>query len=296
MSGEQVAVLMGGPDAEREVSMQSGRAVAAALRDAGWDVHEHVIDQPGERQLRSLAGDVVFPALHGPWGEGGPLQTLLEQDERPFVGSTAAAAALCMDKGRTKTLAESLGIATPTWVLVRASRGCPMPPPVVIKPNDDGSSIDLRFCDSQQDADETADAMVDDRGSALVERWITGRELTVGVVCGRALPIVEVVPHGGVYDYAAKYDRDDTRYIVDPPLEPMHTERMIESATALCEHASVRDVARVDYLLDEDGPWLLEINTMPGFTGHSLLPMAAKAHGWDMPALCDRLVRAALER
>ena len=294
MSGASVAVLMGGPDAEREVSIQSGLAVAAALRDAGWLVHEHVIGKLDEAALRSLTGDLVFPALHGPWGEGGPLQTLLESDGRPFVGSSAAVAALCMDKAETKALAESLGIATPAWSVVRERRGCPLPPPVAIKPNDDGSSIDLHLCDSQSSADEAVNAMVSDRGSALVERWVSGRELTVGVVCGEPLPIIEIVSSSGVYDYAAKYDRDDTRYIVDPPLEDRHRERMIESTRVLCAQAGIRHVARVDYLLDEDGPWLLEINTMPGFTSHSLLPMAADAQRWDMPTLCDRLVRAAI--
>lgn len=286
---------MGGPDAEREISIQSGREVAAALRTAGWTVHEHLIDRLDEVSLGSLAGDIVFPALHGPWGEGGPMQELLEQDRRPFVGSPASVAAMCMDKGRTKNLAESLGIATPRWSVLSECWGCPLPPPVVIKPNDDGSSIDLHRCDTQSAADEAVNAMVNDRGSALVEQWITGRELTVGIVCGVPLPLVEIVPSSGVYDYAAKYDRDDTRYIVDPPLEDNHRERMIESTSVLCEQAGIRHLARVDFLLDHEGPWLLEINTMPGFTSHSLVPMAAKARGWDMPALCDRLVRAALE-
>jgi len=293
MSRAAVAVLMGGPDAEHAVSIGSGSAVAAALRSAGWTVHEHVIDQPDARQLGSLAGDIIFPVLHGPWGEGGPLQALLEQDSRPFIGSPAEAAARCMDKGRAKQLAAELSIATPTWALIHAADGCPITPPVVVKPNDDGSSVDLQRCDTADEADAAVNTMVQARGAALVEQWIVGRELTVGIVCGDPLPIVEIVPHGGVYDYAAKYHRDDTQYIVHPPLDPKHAEHMIESAVALCEQAGVQDVARVDYLLDKDGPWFLEINTMPGFTDHSLLPMAAMAVGWDMPTLCDRLVRAA---
>jgi D-alanine-D-alanine ligase len=283
---------MGGPDAEREISIQSGRAVAAALKRAGWAVHEHVIDRLDEAALRSLAGDIVFPALHGPWGEGGPLQTLLESDGRPFVGSTASVAALCMDKAETKSLATSLGIATPAWSVVRQPLGCPLPPPVVIKPIDDGSSIDLHRCDTQSASDRAVNTMVDTRGAAMAERWITGRELTIGLVCGEPLPIVEILPHDGVYDYAAKYDRDDTRYIVDPPLDRVHTERMIESTRLLCDRIGLRHVGRVDFLLDEEAPWLLEVNTMPGFTSHSLLPMAASARGWDMPSLCDRLVRS----
>lgn len=296
MSTHRIAVLMGGPDAERAVSIRSGQAVSSALAEANWAVEQHIIDRIDASQLAALSGDVIFPVLHGPWGEGGDLQALLETNGRPYVGSSPTAAATCMDKDRTKTIAASLGIATPNWKLVQHAQPCPLPPPVVIKPHADGSSIDLHLCSSQDQADAAIASVVRAHGAALVERWITGREMTVGIVAGETLPIVEIVPARGVYDFAAKYDRDDTQYLVNPSVDQDDATAMVKAARMLCQTIGARDVARVDFLLDQAGPWLLEVNTMPGFTDHSLLPMAAKAHGWDMPSLCDRLVRAAIAR
>jgi D-alanine-D-alanine ligase len=296
VSTHRIAVLMGGPDAERDVSIRSGQAVAAAISTAGWAVEQYVIDHIDKTDLAALSGDVIFPVLHGPWGEGGGLQTLLEADGRAYVGSTPDVAAVCMDKDRTKTIAAALGIVTPEWVLVKQPEPCPIAPPVAVKPHADGSSIDLHLCSTQDDADAAVAAVTNCHGAALVERWITGREMTVGIVTGQALPIVEIMPACGVYDFAAKYDRDDTQYVVNPSVDQDDAATMVKAAITLCETIGARDVARVDFLLDQTGPWLLEINTMPGFTDHSLLPMAAKAHGWDMPSLCERLVHAAISR
>ncbi|MBT4767240.1 MAG: D-alanine--D-alanine ligase [Phycisphaerae bacterium] len=296
MSTRSIAVLMGGPDAERPVSIKSGHAVAKALTASGWSVAEHIIDRITGPELAALSGSIVFPVLHGPWGEGGDLQILLESDGRPYVGSPPKAAATCMDKDRTKTIAASLGIATPDWALLRQPEPCPLRPPVVIKPHADGSSIDLYLCDTQNEADAAVTTVIESHGAALVERQITGREMTVGIVNGQALPLIEIVPACGVYDFAAKYDRDDTQYLVNPSVNQDAAATMVEAALTLCQEVGARDIARVDFLLDENGPWLLEVNTMPGFTSHSLLPMAASAHGWDMPRLCDRLAHAAIAR
>lgn len=302
-----VLVLAGGPDAEHGVSLESAAGVAAALRGAGAEVHQVVIERPTLDELAVLPGEVVFPALHGSYGEGGPLQDLLEALGRPFVGSGARAARTAMDKLATKLLAAGLGIATtPAHVFNVGDTTCPLDLPVVVKPVHDGSSVGLHMCpdlESWAFAHAAVSHDIAERpGRAyMIEPMVRGRELTVGVVEGSAglvaLPLIEIVPREGVYDYAAKYDRDDTRYVVDPDLPGSVTDRCRRAAISLAGAIGVRDLCRVDFLLDRaDEPWMLEVNTMPGFTSHSLLPMAAAASGLEMPALCAHLVRAAAGR
>lgn len=309
MSVASVLVFGGGPDAERAVSLDSARGVAQALRDAGFTVYHETIDCPTLTELRDLSGDVVFPVLHGAWGEGGPLQDLLEADGRPYVGSGPSAARMAMDKLATKLVAARLGIPTPEAVALNVRDAvCPLGLPVVVKPVHEGSSVGLHLC---RDEAAWASALDDARRAAhdspgrvcMAERLIGGRELTVGLVARpgtatlAALPVIEIVPAAGPYDYSAKYERDDTQYRVAPNLPAGVAERIGRDAERLAAALGVRHLARVDFLLDaEDRPWLLEINTMPGFTSHSLLPMAARAVGLDPPALCRSLVGAALAR
>ncbi len=302
-----VLVLGGGPDAERDVSIVSSRAVAQALMDSGrFEVRYELIESIGPCDVRAMAGDVVFPVLHGPFGEGGPLQDLLEQSGRAYVGSGPRAARLAMDKITTKLLASSLGIATPEAAVINPMDPvCPIGTPCAVKPVHDGSSVGLTMC---REPEDWAGALATVRGDVrsrpdrawMAERLVEGRELTValiegghGLVCAG---VVEIAPPDGVYDYAAKYERGDTRYVVDPELPAGVSERISERSLRLCETLGVRHLARVDFMLDHESgeAMLLEVNTMPGFTAHSLLPMAAKARGLDLPALCGRLVDGAL--
>jgi D-alanine-D-alanine ligase len=289
-----IAVLMGGPDAERDVSIASGTAIADALETLGeYRVARHIIDRPRIEDLTALAADVVFPALHGPFGEGGVLQEMLEGSGVCFVGSNAKASALAMDKIATKQRASSLGMRTPAWSSVGADQSCGIEPPLMLKPVADGSSVDMRIC---RTAAEVSTGILDlsHRSSMMAESLVSGREVTVSVLEDEALPVLEIVPATGFYDYSAKYDRDDTRYVTDPDIDCR--DLCQDQAMQLCRSIGVRDLARVDYIVDDGGPWLLEVNTMPGFTTHSLFPMAAKAHGLDMPSLCSRLVLAAARR
>ncbi|MFG0329550.1 MAG: D-alanine--D-alanine ligase [Phycisphaerales bacterium] len=301
----KVIVLAGGPDAEREVSIMSGREIAAALRKLGrYEVDYREIDrlQPGD--LAAMKGDVVFPALHGPWGEGGPLQALLEADGRPFVGAGSTAAAAAMDKARTKEIARELGIATPDWQVLR-SVDEPLEtvqPPLVLKPLDDGSSVDVVICRDLPSVRRERERLLGRRTRLLVERFIPGRELTVGVIGDEVGSVIEIKPASEFYDYEAKYERDDTGYVVGPELPPGMTEALGEASLRLFRALGVRDLARVDFRVDEVSDpanpswWMLELNTMPGFTSHSLVPMGAAAGGVPMPELCGRLVEFALER
>lgn len=305
MSGaaqRSVLVLQGGPDAEREISLLSAGSVAAALRAGGrGPVHVETIDRIDLAGLKKLPGDVVFPVLHGQFGEGGPLQELLEQDGRPFVGCRAAAARGAMDKVFTKATAVRCGVfSSESAIFNPADTRCPLGLPLVLKPVHDGSSVGLHLCRQQSDWDKARLAAASDMREHpgrvyMIERLIRGREVTAGVLDGKALPLIEIRPAEGVYDYQAKYFRDDTDYKVGPELPGGLTGVIQEHAVRVAAALGVRHLCRVDFILDgEQKPWLLEVNTMPGFTDHSLVPKAARETGLEMPELCWALVDMAV--
>ncbi len=310
----KVLVLKGGPDAEREVSLKSGGMVAQALRRAGLEVVESTVDRPDGAAIATLEGDVIFPVLHGPWGEGGPLQDLLEADGRPYVGCRPRAARMAMDKLATKTLARRIGVPTPPARELRRGDSCDLAPPLVLKPVDDGSTVDVVIARTDSEVRAGMAALLERRDRprerVMAERLIEGREITVGWVLDRVLPVIEIVPAEGFYDYDAKYLRDDTEYVLDPqlpaswastrsrrtPLPATVVERAQALSIELIQALGARDLARVDFMVDDDGPWLLEINTMPGFTDHSLVPKAAAHAGIPFHELCRSLVERAFAR
>ena len=293
----RVAVLMGGPDEEREVSIASGTAVARAIRDSGnYEVLEEVIDRVEAHQLKAMAVDVIFPVLHGPWGEGGGLQRELDVAGVPYVGSTTSAAASAMDKDATKALAVQLGIPTPHWELLRRGDEPTFEGRTVVKPPREGSSIDLFLCEHLDECRARCRELLERHSSIMVEQFIDGRELTVGVITGACQPIIEIIPATEFYDYDAKYNRDDTRYILDPEIPGPSMAACNEYALRIGTAIGCRDLWRADFILDDQDPWFLELNTMPGFTSHSLLPKAAEAGGCSMTELCCKLVQEALDR
>jgi len=298
-----VLVMGGGPDAEREVSLLSSRGVADALVAGGtYDVNYVVVDRPGAGELAAMRGDVVFPVLHGPFGEGGGMQDLLAKGGRPFVGCGPIAARTAMDKVASKLAAASLGVRTAAaHVLNEADAACPLPLPVVVKPVHEGSSVGVHICRDEAQWGSARAAVSEERRAGLRRAYMVeaavlgGSEITVGVVDGTALPIIRIVPSVEFYDYEAKYNRDDTRYEVNPALPAGVVGEVQAAAESLARAIGVRHLCRVDFLLDGDArPWFLEVNTMPGFTSHSLLPMAAKAVGLEFPALAERLVGLAI--
>lgn len=295
-----VLVLAGGPDAERPISLASGKAVASALQDAGHSVEYIEIDRLTLEDLATMPGDVVFPVLHGVWGEGGTLQTVLKASGRPFVGSGPSTARLAMDKLATKIIAGSVNVRTPdAGVVAVDDPECCLPMPVVVKPVHEGSSVGLMMCDDDEAWRRAHTAVREDRTPGrvyMVEAMIRGRELTAGLVADDGggfmdLPLVEIVSSTGVYDYEAKYTRGDTRYVVAPDLPEGITDAVRMAAENIARAIGLRHLGRVDFLLDQSNePWLLEVNTMPGFTGTSLLPKAAGAVGLPMSSLVSRLV------
>ena len=295
----KITVLYGGPSAEREVSLVSGKAVAQGLRDAGHAVNE--VDVRPETLEAALAkpADVVFPVLHGTWGEDGQLQAVLEKRGVRFVGSGSAASRLGMDKAATKMAWEKADLPTPAYELVtRANPVSAVRAPCAVKAVDSGSSVDVYICQNQADADKALRTLLEKHGRALVEQFIKGPELTVGLLEEKALAPIRIVAKVEFFDYEAKYKRNDTEHRFDTGLPAPLIERckrLVEKANAV---VGARDLARVDVMIDERSqePYLLEINTLPGFTSKSLLPEAAGHAGIPFAQLVDRLVKRAAAR
>ncbi|MDB5294538.1 MAG: ddl [Phycisphaerales bacterium] len=300
----KVTVLRGGPSAEREVSLVSGAAVAAGLREAGHDVFESDVS-PTDLAGLDAAADVIFPVLHGAFGESGELQEILEARGLPFVGSGSKSSKVGIDKVATKKVWEAAGLPTPPYAVLR--KGDPVPAmadgPCVVKAVGSGSSIDVFICKDPKTAAADARAAIAkvfaSHEVCLVEKFVTGPELTVGLLEEKALAPIRIVPASGVFDFEAKYKRNDTEHRFDTGLPP----ETIKQCQDLCERANAvlgcMDLARIDVMLDEGAgltPYLLEINTLPGFTPKSLLPEAAAHGGVPFPKLVDRLARRAAER
>jgi len=299
MTPLQITVLRGGPDKERPVSFESGKHVAIALRNAGHRVTEADIlpdDLTALDAFEAATGDVIFPVLHGPWGEGGPLQRILDERNLCYVGSRCAAASLCIDKNLTKQKLIEHHLPTPPSAIVRRGETSPLKPPVVVKAINEGSSFDLAICRDEQAVSDALARLHDRHERLLVEQFIQGMEITVGILGNEALPPIRIVPATGFYDYEAKYTRDDTQYLFDTQLPESVLAAVAAHALAAHQLLGCRHLSRVDFMIDQQNqPWILELNTLPGFTTHSLLPKAAGQRGLDMTALTERLVRMAID-
>jgi len=295
----RVTVLRGGPSAEREVSLASGRAVAAAIRQLGHAVTEADIT-PDDLSALDTPADVVFPVLHGRFGEDGQLQEILEQRGLAFVGSGSAASRLGIDKDASKRKWQAAGLPTAPWEIVTRGDWSPpdgLQPPVVVKPLAEGSSIGVSVCDTLESLRRVLPQAISDFGRVLVERRLEGPELTVGILGHDPLPVVQVRPAAEFYDYAAKYQRDDTAYLLDLDLDQATYQAIQEVAVKAFMVLGCRDLARIDFILDRRaGPQLLEINTLPGFTDHSLLPKAAAHIGIPFTRLVEMLLQMAWGR
>ena len=289
---EDVAVLMGGPSAEREVSLRSGAAVAGALRICGYRVAEC---DPTETDLRLPAGvKAVFIALHGAFGEDGTVQSMLRDRGIPYTGAGPEASRLAFDKVATKRRLLERGLPTPAFECLKPGDARTLELPVIVKPSRQGSSIGLFAVTRAEEWDEAMAGASRFDDEVLVEAFIDGAELTVGVVGDEILPVVEIRAPGGRYDYAAKYTTGKTRYLVPAPLDPAIARHCAEVARGCFDAIGCTGLGRVDIRLAPGGqPFILEINTIPGFTETSLLPKAAVAAGIDFPALCRRILQSA---
>lgn len=295
----KVAVLMGGPSAEREVSLKSGARVLASLQDAGVDAHGIDADPTVLQVLRDEQYDRAFIILHGRWGEDGVIQGALEVLGIPYTGSGVMASALAMDKWRTKLLLRQLGLPTADFALLHgvaelAPAGVRLGFPLVIKPNREGSSIGIRKVENRKDM-ETAwrDARELD-ADVLAEAWVPGHELTVAVLGDRALPPIRIVPAGELYDYQAKYLAADTQYFCPSGLGDAVDAELQRLALEAFRLLGCHGWGRIDFMVDRETgqPFVLEANTIPGMTDHSLVPMSARRAGIEFGELALRILES----
>ena len=291
MSGQKrfrkVAVLLGGPSSERAVSLRSGAAVAKALRERGYEVAEVLVGE--DRSFAVPPGtEVAFVAMHGHFGEDGTIQALLRKQGIPHTGSSPEASARAFDKSQSKPVIVAAGIPTPPFEFLRKGQKRTLPLPVVVKPVRQGSSVGVSrvFHEAEWPAALAAALGYDE--IALVEEFIPGRELTVGVVGDVVLPVMEIVAPDGFFDYRAKYTAGVSQHVFPRDL-PEATARACQAAArATFQALGCSGMGRVDIRLRPDGKFfVLELNNIPGMTEISLLPDAARAHGWSFPELCE---------
>lgn len=292
--GRHIAVLLGGLSPEREVSLASGKACAAALRRKGWQVTQIDAGRDLMARLEALRPDVIFNALHGEWGEDGRVQGILDTFGKPYTHSGVAASALAMDKHRAKAVLEAAGIACPKSILSNrfdAAKTHILPPPYVAKPNAQGSSVGVLIVEEGANCPpailQSADWPYGDE--VLIEEYVRGRELTVAVLGTRALAVTEISPRTAFYDYEAKYAEGGSVHDI-PANIPKNIEKMaLEQALSAHQALDCKGLSRSDFRYDDENNFLrlLEINTQPGMTSTSLAPEQAKYAGIEFDDLVD---------
>lgn len=307
MRATHVAVLAGGLSLEREVSLRSGRRVADALEERGYRVTRIDVDDQLVATLAEGGFDVAYLALHGSVGEDGAVQGLLELLGVPYTGPDAVASALAWDKAIMKGLWRRAGLPSPAWVAVSSTALREMGAgrvldrvvdrlglPLIVKPAQGGAAMGVRSVSVASELPGALVAALSYHDVALIERFVEGVEVTVAVVDGRALPPVEILPLHGRYDFSARYTHGATEFYAPARLPDTVLQQCKAQAVAAYELAGCRHVTRADMIVDGDGvSWLLELDTCPGMTETSLLPVAAEAEGWDFGELCERIVELA---
>lgn len=296
----KVAVLMGGWSAEREISLISGQAVLAGLIRAGVDAHGVDLQKQNYQQLKGY--DRVFNMMHGRGGEDGVIQGVLEFLEMPYTGSGVLGCALSMDKIRTKEIWRAAGLPTPEFMILENANDCQIALekiglPMMIKPALEGSSIGITKVDDASEIDDAWQKAESCIGQVMAEKWIGGLEHTAAVLNSDVLPMIRLETPNLFYDYEAKYKSNNTQYICPCGLDEEKEKEFGRLVLLAFDSVSASGWGRVDFMLDEEQrPWLIEINTVPGMTDHSLVPMAAKAAGIDFDMLVIEILKSSLER
>ena len=296
----KIAVLMGGPSSEREVSLSSGKAMFAACAALGYDAISVEFENDILSHLDTLKSvDIVLIALHGGIGENGRIQGMFESLGIRYTGSDALSSTICMDKHISKLLAEDVGIATPRWKRIRKGQSIyknEFDYPFVVKPNSEGSTIGLTIVHNENDYDSAVEEAFKYDDEILIEEFISGKEITVSIVGEDVLPIIEIRPEHGLYDYECKYTKGMTEYICPAELNEDLTKRIKQTAFEVYKLLKCRHYGRVDLRLDNNNQhWFLELNTLPGMTDTSLLPKAAKATGISFEQLIGKIIKQSLD-
>jgi len=303
--GIKVAVLMGALGPERQISLDSGRAVAEAIRNAGYDVIEHDYKPGHEDILDDESIDIYFLAFHGEFGEGGDMQDICQKRGLIYTGSGPEASRLAFDKIAGKRAYKDAKIDSPRAFFIEKTKDLHVAKKnlagkgnkFVIKPARQGSSVGVCIVDGLKDAITAAEKCFQEFGPCLIEQFLEGREFTVGIVGEDVLPIIEIKTENTFYDYHAKYIDNKTQFLFDTVSDPETIQKINSTAIKSFKALGCRDFARVDIILDSQAkPNVIEINTIPGFTTHSLLPKAAARAGMDMTRLCMRIVEMAKNR
>ena len=299
----RVAVVMGGPSAEREISISSGMGVMRALGALGYDARSLDFDATFVDAIREIAPDVVFNALHGVGGEDGQIQGILDWLGIPYTGSGLCACALAMDKHLTKKLLAAEGLPTPAWDVFDLTGGTlPLLPgslnlPLVVKPRSSGSSAGVSIVRTHEAWSKAMIEAAERTPEVLAEEYVAGREFSCGVLGEEALPVVEIVSTDEFYSYEAKYKPGGSRHLVPAPIDHDLSARLQNLALTVHRLLGLRDLSRTDFIVSKEGrPTILEINALPGMTPTSLVPDEAAQIGLSYEALVDRLVHYALGR
>ncbi|HHT9119864.1 MAG TPA: D-alanine--D-alanine ligase [Candidatus Hypogeohydataceae bacterium YC41] len=308
LRGIKVAVLMGGVSTEREVSLRSGQAVSKGLQDSGYSVIPIVVEDTKVEKLDHHEVDLAFIALHGYFGEDGEIQALLETKGVPYTGSGARASKLAINKAESKKVFRAGGLPTPDFLVLKRheflrNRGCiagqlgKLSLPLVVKPACNGSSLGVTIVKAIEGVVPALEVAFNYDDIVLLEAYVMGQELTVGVLGEEALPLIEIKPSREFYDFEAKYKDNNTCYILHPKLPDGVYQEAQDTALKAHRALGCSDFSRVDMICDELGNLhILEVNTIPGFTERSLLPKAAQATGMSFSQLCSKIVELALSR
>jgi D-alanine-D-alanine ligase len=298
---KKIAVLMGGPGSERDVSLATARGVSKALRSLGAEVFE--VDVRDENFVMPEDVELAFITIHGTFGEDGQIQKILEQRGVPYTGDGVEASEAAFDKIRSKEKFREHGVTTPHWQVIMSGQRPTIPIPIVVKPPRQGSTVGVVIVRNEREIDSAmADAAKYD-GELLIETFVPGRELTIGILGDQALPILEIIPKGGFYDFTNKYPflnpqaGGGAEHVCPAKIDPAKTKEIQELALLAHRALGLKVYSRVDVLLPENGePTVLEANTIPGMTEASLLPEAAAAAGISYPELCARIIELSRAR
>jgi D-alanine-D-alanine ligase len=298
---KRVAILMGGNSPEREVSIDSGLAVIKACNDIGYTPITIEVDNSISDIIDPiLSSDVVFSVLHGGDGENGVIQGFLDSLQVPYTGSGVLGSAICMDKNVSKTLIRAANLPTPNWILLNKKEKLEdlgmLQLPVVVKPNDLGSTIGLTIVKENKAWNDALDLAFQFSKKIIVEQYIYGRELTAAIVGQTSLPLVEIIPQHGLYDYECKYKAGMSSYVCPANLDELVSDKIRRLALEIYGILNCKDYGRADFRLDnKNRPWFLEMNTLPGMTSTSLVPKAAKADGHSFTDLIEMIINETLK-
>lgn len=296
-AGLRIGVLMGGPSAERDVSLRSGKAITEALLSKGYNAVPMEIWLPTRDELKSADIDVAFVALHGTFGEDGQIQAILEELKIPYTGSRVKASRLGMDKVASRKLFEKAKLDVPEYYVIENGTRprIKFTTPIVVKPSAQGSSVGISIIDNIGELDAAIKEAFKFGEEVLLEQFISGNEITVGILDDKPLPVIKVVTKRRYYDEVAKYTAGMTEYLCPAPITEGEAGLAQDAAVRAHNAIGCRSFSRVDMILSGGKVVILEVNTIPGMTQLSLLPKAAKASGIDFPELCERMLESAFK-